>query len=213
MECLLKGEGALKQLTPTDQPLLFLQDLLTHLTELEESFATLADCARLYRSSPKLPKGVSVHRFRKLLFESHLEELYVFINRIDGCITFFQRAYVRDADLEKVSVLGSELRKIVKEKFGDIILIRGTHTHRVRLSHILEDHRRILFLEMLLATTRDKTVERVLLQARRQFHEEVCGKLNKFTLGAKDALLAMIQFLIYYTDGKGMFRIPRRYEK
>jgi hypothetical protein len=213
IECRVKGVGSLKYLTPDEQQLIFLQELLGYLTEIEESFATLADCARLFRASPKLPKGVSVHRFRKLLLESHLEELYVFINRIDRCITFFQRAYARDVELERVGVLGSKLKTIIKKKFANIISIRGIHTHRVRLSHILEDHRRILFLETLSTTSDDPTVERILSQARRQFQQEARQKLNEFTLGAKDALLGLTQFLIHYTDRNGLFRIPRRYAK
>jgi hypothetical protein len=210
-ETLLTGKGNLKQIARDERPLVFLYELLEHLSELEESFATLADCSRLYRSCPKLPKGVTIARFRKLLHEAHLEEIYIFINRIDSCITFLQRAYARDPELEKVGVLGSELRTIVKDKFSDIILIRGTHTHKVRLSHILEDHRRILFLESLVSTKSDPNLQGMLKQARQQFQQEARSQLHKITLGAKDALAGMTDLLMFYIEKNCLFQIPRRY--
>jgi len=210
-DALVSGNGSLSPLPETDRPLQFLHELLGHLLELRESFETLLDASRLHRTSLRLPKGLDMHRIRKLMHEAYLEELYLFLNRIENCVTFLQRSYNRDSELTKVADLGAELKKLVKAKFSELVALRGAHTHRVRLSHIFEEHRRIAFLDMLADLTNDSTVLAALKTARRDYHKETRQQLHETTLAVKDVLRGMSDLLMLYIEPNHRFKIPRRY--
>jgi len=195
-----------------NSPLGFIYEFLFHMSEIGRSYTTLKQTEKLHRSNVRLPKGISKHDYRMILQEAHLEELYLFVNRVNNLFTFLLRAYKKEKDYFKLPSIISNVKSVFNDAFSTVINLRGTHIHQTRWAHGPESSRRILFLEDLVTLSPTKENKQKLRDAYREYHFDARANLRSTVAGAKDCLLGLpdILCLFFYTDGS--MHIPAKYK-
>lgn len=214
IEATIADSSNLTPILEEGSPLHFYYALLRRVFDLHDTFQTMAEIDELHRRKVSLPKTVSNNRFRKILHEVQLEEIYIFSNRCDILITFLIREFAKDAVFSDGRIAAKHLQKQIKERFAQITSIRGTHTHRFRVSNISEEFTRLTFLEDISNSSSPLPQLAALKEARKRYRTASRGLTRDIVQNAKGVLNGIGDLLLVFVYSDiGIFAVPSKYNK
>ena len=203
----LKARGR-PRLTPRKT---FFQNLFFDFREVIAAYSTLADFPTLARSKPPRSQSLSPARLISFWREAYLNEFYIFICRLQAYISRVVRAYRHEPRLAKLSAFPDHFRRLVEDRLGDFVVMRGEHVHQRRYEFSDPELHRLQLLEML--ATNSKIPEFVKLY-RRAVRQEQASNTKTFKLitrEAKDALKgAFDAFEGFMLDSDGRLVYPAK---
>ena len=166
----------------------FFQKLFFEFREVIAAYTILAEFPTLARS--KTPKSQSLSAARLISFwrVAYLNEFYIFICRLQAYISRVARAYRHEPRLAKLSAFPDHFRRLVEDRLGDFIVMRGQHVHQRRYEFSDPELHRLHLLEMLAMNSKIPEFVKLYRRAVRQEKASNTKTFKLITREAKDAL-------------------------
>jgi hypothetical protein len=108
------------------------QSLSDELFECIESYVTLHEIHAIASSNPTGALGVSKIRYLLFTLEAHLNEFYIFWQRLDTLLTRFERTYRGSILNSALSAQVKIIRRLVEQENAAVISVRGMHVYKRR---------------------------------------------------------------------------------
>jgi hypothetical protein len=123
----------------------FASRLFMDFDELVTSLLCMKDIEVYIKRFPYRDSGVSNLRYLKYHIESHLNEIYLFQERIEAFMDFMQKRYRKSLINAQMNSMAEKVLAMTKDSLHDVVSIRGTHVHSRRFTN--NDFDRLIFLE------------------------------------------------------------------
>lgn len=123
----------------------FANRLFREFDEFVTSFLCMKDIEIYVKRFPYRDAGISSLRYLKYHIESHLNEIYLFQERVKAFLKFIQTRYRKSPITAKLNVIAQKILALIKTSLQNVILVRGTHVHSRRFTN--DDFDRLTFLE------------------------------------------------------------------
>lgn len=138
-----KENRYLPEFTHRDE--VFASRLFLEFDEFVTSLLCMKDIEIYIKRFPYRDTGVSSLRYLKYHIESHLNEIYLFQERVEAFLDFIQKRYRKSPIAAEINLMVQKIRAIIRASLQNIILVRGTHVHSRRFTN--DDFDRLTFLE------------------------------------------------------------------
>ena len=121
------------QFTRRDE--VFASRLFLEFDEIVTSFLCMKDIEIYVRRFPYRDAGISRLRYLKYHIESHLNEVYLFQERVEAFLNFIQKRYRKSPISAKINVMAQKNLTLIKTFLQTLILVRGSHVHSRRFTN------------------------------------------------------------------------------
>ena len=138
-----KENRYLPEFTRRDE--VFASRLFLGFDEFVTSLLCMKDVEIYIKRFPYRDTGVSNLRYLKYHIESHLNEIYLFQERVKAFLNFIQKRYQKSPIAAEIKLMVQKILALIKASLQNIILVRGTHVHSRRFTN--DDFDRLTFLE------------------------------------------------------------------
>jgi hypothetical protein len=108
------------------------EPLLDELFECIESYATLDDASAIAAYDPSSSLRVSKVRYLLFALEAHVNEFYIFCQRLDALLSRFERTYRSSAVSAALRAHLQTARQLIAAERSSIVALRGRHVHQRR---------------------------------------------------------------------------------
>lgn len=123
----------------------FASRLFLEFDEFVTSLLCMKDIEIYVKRFPYRDADISSLRYLKYHIESHLNEIYLFQERVEAFLEFIQKRYRKSPITAKINVMAQKILALIKTSLQNVILVRGTHVHSRRFTN--DDFDRLTFLE------------------------------------------------------------------
>lgn len=131
------------QFTRRDE--VFASRLFLEFDELITSLLCMKDIEIYISRFPYRNAGISSLRYLKYHIESHLNEIYLFQERVEAFLDFLRKRYQKSSIAAKIKAMVQKILALTKTFLQDAISVRGTHVHSRRFTN--DDFDRLTFIE------------------------------------------------------------------
>lgn len=138
-----KASRSFPQFTRRDE--VFASRFFLEFDELVTSLLCIKDIEIYVKRFPYRDAGISSLRYLKYHIESHLNEIYLFQERVEAFLDFIQKRYRKNPIAPKVNVTAQNILALIKPFLQYVIHVRGVHVHSRRFTN--DDFDRLTFLE------------------------------------------------------------------
>lgn len=138
-----KANRSFPQFTRRDE--VFASRLFLEFDELVTSLLCMKDIEVYVKRFPYRDAGISSLRYLKYHVESHLNEIYIFQERVEAFFDFIQKRYRKSPNAANINLMSQRILAFIKSSLQSIILARGAHVHSRRFTS--SDLDRLTFLE------------------------------------------------------------------
>ncbi|MEW6651026.1 MAG: hypothetical protein AB1453_12670 [Chloroflexota bacterium] len=121
--------------------------LFLEFDELVTSLLCMKDIEIYIKRFPYRDADISSLRYQKYHIESHLNEIYLFQERVEAFLNFIKRRYRKSPIITKINVMAHNILALIKTSLQNVILVRGDHVHSRRFTN--DDFDRLTFLEIM----------------------------------------------------------------
>lgn len=139
----LKTNSSFPQFTRRDE--VFASRFFLEFDELVTSLLCMKDIEIYVKRFPYRDAGISSLRYLKYHIESHLNEIYLFQERVEAFLDFIQKRYRKSPIAPKVNVVAQNILALIQTFLQNVIYVRGAHVHSRRFTN--DDFDRLTFLE------------------------------------------------------------------
>jgi len=106
--------------------------LLDELFECIESYATLDDASAIAAYNPSASLRVSKVRYLLFALEAHVNEFYIFSQRLDALLTRLERTYRSSEVSAALRAQLKSARQLIAAERSSTVALRGRHVHQRR---------------------------------------------------------------------------------
>lgn len=138
-----KASKSFPQFTRRDE--IFASRFFLEFDELVTSLLCMKDIEIYVKRFPYRDAGISSLRYLKYHIESHLNEIYLFQERVEAFFDFIQKRYRKSPIVSKVNMLAQNILALIKTFLQSVIHVHGIHVHSRRFTN--DDFDRLTFLE------------------------------------------------------------------
>jgi hypothetical protein len=128
----------------------FARRLFLEFDEFVTSLLCMKDIEVYIKRFPYRDTGVSSLRYLKYHIESHLNEIYLFQERVEAFLDFTQKRYRKSPIAAEMNSTAQTILATIKISLQNVVLVRGTHVHSRRFTD--DDFDRLKFLENMKAS-------------------------------------------------------------
>jgi len=187
----------------------FLERLFFDFRELIAAYQILVDFPTLARSRPPRSQGLSPARLASFWREAYLNELYIFLCRVDAYMARIVRNYRRERSLAALPSFLTHMRELINSRLGDFIEMRGGHVHRRRYEYTDPELHRLQLLEMLATGSKIPEFRKLYREAARTAKVNNTETFRLITREAKDCLKGVFDsFEGFMLDREGRLVYP-----
>ena len=138
-----KENRSFSEFTRRDE--VFASRIFLEFDEFVTSLLCMKDIEIYIKRFPYRDAGISSLRYLKYHIESHLNEIYLFQERVEAFLEFIQKRYRKSPITAKINVMAQKILALIKASLQNVILVRGAHVHSRRFTN--DDFDRLTFLE------------------------------------------------------------------
>jgi len=138
-----KASRSFPQFTRRDE--VFASRFFLEFDELVTSLLCMKDIEIYVKRFPYRDAGISSLRYLKYHIESHLNEIYLFQERVEAFLDFIQKSYRKSPIAPKVNIISQNILTLIKTFLHSVVHVRGIHVHSRRFTNA--DFDRLTFLE------------------------------------------------------------------
>lgn len=140
-----KENRSFKEFTRRDE--IFVSRFYLEFDEIVTSHLCMKDIEIYIKRFPYRDAGVSSLRYLKYHIVSHLNEIYLYQERIKAFLEFIQKRYRKNFVAGELNLMAQNILELIKSSLRDVILTRGIHVHEKRFT--TDDFDKLIFLENL----------------------------------------------------------------